>query len=77
MCGDLAPETVLLILIQRDGLLFRRADFVQLGYSDKQYYTACQKLLAAGLIKRLGKGQYAVVGCPALLAPQKSGGTPD
>jgi hypothetical protein len=58
MRSNLAPETVLLILIQRNGLLFRRTDFIQLGYSKRQYNYACRKLQAHRLIKRLGKGQY-------------------
>ena len=64
MCSDLAPETVLLILIQKHGLLFRSHDFIKLGYSKWQYQRAIKKLLAAGLIKRLGKGQYVVVPDP-------------
>ncbi|MCL4340026.1 MAG: hypothetical protein JRM72_08060 [Nitrososphaerota archaeon] len=66
MSRNLVPEMVLLILIQKHGLLFRQYDFIKLGYSKWQYYRAIKKLLAAGLIKRLGKGQYVVE--PDLLA---------
>lgn len=79
MRKDIDPETALFVSIQHYGLLFRRADFIQLGYSRKQYKNACRKLLAAGLIKRLGKGQYVVAGdfLTAVTAQKIGINTPD